>query len=464
MSTSSLLTRPSPTRGPLTVHAQNPRYFADSSGTAVLLAGSHTWATLQEAGPVDPPEPFDWEGWIEFMVSHDHNFMRLWTWEHTKGGSWYDGDYFFTPVAWKRNGPGLANDGKPKFDLTQFDQNWFSRLRERAVDSRDHGIYIAVMLFQGWSGGDKPYEPLGPNPWHGHPFNANNNINAVDGSSPGGEGQEWVHTLRNPDVVRLQEAYVRQVIDTVNDLDNVLYEIGNEHEGTPAHTAWQYHMINYIHEYELAKPVQHPVLMTSPWPNPDNRILFASPAEAVSPMHWMGRDSHHWPDNPPAAYLGKVVIADTDHLWGVGGTYDWVWRTFTRGHNLLYMDPYRYLHMDPVNPDGDESARLALGRAASLARRIDLSEMTPRPDLASTSYALAAEGRDYLIYDPHGSPTKTAGEARIYVDMTGAEGVFNIAWHHPVEDRTITGGSITGGSITRLRKPDHGHWVVRIWR
>ena len=464
MAMSSDLGRPSPTRGPLTVHAGNPRYFADSSGRAVLLAGSHTWATLQEAGPVDPPEPFDWAGWVEFMVGHDHNFMRLWTWEHAKGGSWYDGDYFFTPVAWKRTGPGLAKDGKPKFDLTQFDEDWFSRLRERAVDSRDHGIYIAVMLFQGWSGGDKHYEPLGPNPWHGHPFNAQNNINGVNGSSPDGEGREWVHTLRNPDVVRLQEAYVREVIDTVNDLDNVLYEIGNEHEGSPAHTAWQYHMINYIHEYELTKPAQHPVLMTSPWPNPDNRILFASPAEAVSPMHWMGRDSDHWPDDPPAAHLGKVVIADTDHLWGVGGTFDWVWRTFTRGHNLLYMDPYRYLHMDPVNPDGDEGARLALGRAASLSRRVDLGEMIPRPDLASTGFALAAEGRDYLIYDPYGSPAKTAGEARIYVDMTGAEGVFRVDWHHPVEDRSIKGDDITGGGIARLRKPDPGRWVARVWR
>ena len=22
------------------------------------------------AGPEDPPEPFDWKGWLEFMVSH----------------------------------------------------------------------------------------------------------------------------------------------------------------------------------------------------------------------------------------------------------------------------------------------------------------------------------------------------------------------------------------------------------
>jgi hypothetical protein len=456
--------RQAATRGPLTVHPRNPRYFADSTGRAILLAGSHTWASLQEAGPQDPPEPFDWKGWLEFMVSHDHNFMRLWTWENAKGGSWYDGDYYFTPIAWKRTGPGPANDGKPKFDLTQYDEEWFTRLRDRAVESRDNGIYIAVMLFQGWSGGDKNYEPLGPNPWHGHPFNAHNNVNGVDGSSPDGEGREWVHTLRNPDVVRLQEAYVRQVIDTVNDLDNVMFEIGNEHDGSPAHTAWQYHMINYVHEYELTKPVQHPVLLTSPWPNPDNKMLFASAAEAVSPMHWNGRDTDHWPDDPPAGYLGKVVVADTDHIWGVGGTYDWVWRTFTRGHNLLYMDPYGYLHMDPVNPDGDAGARQALGRAASLSRVIDLAEMVPRPELASTGYALARERHDYLIYDPYGAPGGTAGEKQVLVDLTGAEGTFRVDWHHPVEDRVISGQDVAGGGVVRLREPDQGRWVARVWR
>jgi hypothetical protein len=32
--------------------------------------------------------------------------------------------------------------------------------------------------------------------------------------------------------VAIQEAYVKKVIDTVNDLDNVLYEISNESRGS----------------------------------------------------------------------------------------------------------------------------------------------------------------------------------------------------------------------------------------
>ena len=35
------------------------------------------------------------------------------------------------------------------------------------------------------------------------------------------------------------QAYVRKVVDTVNDLDNVLYEISNESTGSTANTNWQ---------------------------------------------------------------------------------------------------------------------------------------------------------------------------------------------------------------------------------
>lgn len=47
---------------------------------------------------------------------------------------------------------------------------------------------------------------------------------------------------------------------TVNDLDNVFYEISNENH--PPSTQWQYHMIRLIHDYERSKAKQHPVGMT----------------------------------------------------------------------------------------------------------------------------------------------------------------------------------------------------------
>ena len=82
-----------------------------------------------------------------------------------------------------------------------------------------------VMLFQGWSIESKRMDG---NPWLGHPFHKNNNINGVDGD-PNGDKQGYeVHTLNVPAVTKHQENYVRKIVDTLNDLDNVLYEISNE--------------------------------------------------------------------------------------------------------------------------------------------------------------------------------------------------------------------------------------------
>src|SRR5688572_29177714 len=48
-----------PVRGTLRVHKDNPRYFADDTGRAVYLTGSHTWSNLMDRGASDPPPVFD---------------------------------------------------------------------------------------------------------------------------------------------------------------------------------------------------------------------------------------------------------------------------------------------------------------------------------------------------------------------------------------------------------------------
>ena len=64
-------------RGPLRANPANPRYFIDDGGRAVFLTGSHTWANLQDSG-LAPAPIFDWQGYLNMMQAHNHNFMRLW--------------------------------------------------------------------------------------------------------------------------------------------------------------------------------------------------------------------------------------------------------------------------------------------------------------------------------------------------------------------------------------------------
>ena len=97
-------------------------------------------------------------------------------------------------------------------------------------------------------------------------------------------------------------------------------------------------------------------------------------------------------DNPPAADGRKVVIADTDHLCGICGNRAWVWKSFMRGENPIFMDQYDNSYnleggdYDPNNPN-DVSLRRNMGYTRVYATRMNLAAMTPRGDLSSTGYA-----------------------------------------------------------------------------
>src|SRR6185295_8427445 len=116
---------------------------------------------------------------------------------------------------------------------------------------------VSVMLFQGWSIDN--IGRGGGNPWLSHPYNGANNINGVNGDINGDNQGPETHTLGNP-ANTYQKTLVRKYIDTLNDLDNVLWEITNEDNVDS--TAWQYDMINYIKQYEAGKPARHPVGMS----------------------------------------------------------------------------------------------------------------------------------------------------------------------------------------------------------
>lgn len=324
---------------PLRIHPDNPRYFMDGDGRAVYLTGSHHWDVL-----VDNAErpPFDFEGYLGRLTAWGHNFIRLWAQE-----AWL---HEVRPTPWPRTGPGRALDGGLRFDLSRFDPVYFDRLRQRAARAGERGFYVAVMLFNGWSIHDNGEG----NPWFRHPFNRLNNVNGIDGDPDArGEGFD-VHTLRLPAITRLQEAYARKVVDTVGDLDHVLWEISNESPGESRD--WQYHLIRHLKALS-----RHPVGMTACFPRGRNEDLFRSPADWISPNRKGG-----YLKDPPPADGSKVVLLDTDHLWGIGGNADWIWKSFLRGYHPIYMDP---LDDDPVR----EAARRAMGETLRLAKQADLA-------------------------------------------------------------------------------------------
>ena len=412
-----------PAAGPLRICTANPRYFTDRSGRAIYLTGVHTWYNLQDLGISNPPPRFDFTGYLDLLERHHHNFIRLWRWEFPH---WTGKDqqrlFYCEPHPWRRTGPGEALDGRWKFDLQKFDDSYFERLRARTEAAGKRGVYVSIMLFEGWG------LRFVPNGEKAHPFFPANNINHTETELKEGFKGIELFTLNSPRLTALQEAYVRKVIDTVNDLDNVLYEIANESDFST--TEWQYHMIGFIKRCEATKPKQHPVGMTSIGYGVDDlERLLKSPADWISP----NPDHFNYKTNPPPADGTKIIIPDTDHLWGVGGDVAWVWKSFLRGNNPIYMDPVNASSVWEPMPANAEEVRKNLGYARGFAQRIDLARTKPDTELASTGFCLANPGIEYLIYQPTpGEPFTVALKA----------GSYRYEWFDPQKGTVAGEGSL----------------------
>jgi len=437
-----------PTSGPLRVHPRNPRWLADRTGRAVFLTGSHTWANRQERGVEGKTPDFDYTGYLDFLERHGHNFIRLWAWEHAQWMQFVGRDVpvRYAPLPWPRTGPGKALDGKPKFDLTKLNGAYFRRLRDRVAAARGRGLYVGVMLFQGFSLAKTRGDKAKGNAWHGHPFHRANNVNGIDGNPSGDDTGNEVHTLKIPAVTRLQEAYVRKTIETVGDLDNVLWEIGNEcHRGS---AKWQHHMIRFIRTVEAKRPKQHLIGMTGA--PIGTKELLASPADWISPP------GKQWLTHPPAGDGRKIVVVDTDHCQPWDHDPSWPWKCLLRGHHFILMDHYMDFRIgSPAEPDPKwDVTRGAMGAAARLAARVDLAAMVPMDKLASSGYCLASPGTAYLVYLPTGGT--------VTVDLSGANCMLTLQWIDPRTGRTHLGRPFLGGRRRLFAPPFRGDALLLI--
>ena len=457
--------------GPLVVSARNPRYFTpaagEHAGRAVYLTGSHIWNNLQDglgpgAAAPDEPERLDFDAYLRFLTARGHNFIRLWRWEQIRSQA-AGGDYHLnmTPQPWVRTGPGSAKDGRPRFDLERWEPAFFDRLRSRAIAAGEAGIYVGVMLFDGWA------LHLSPAPDHieGHPFHALNNVNGIAATS--------IDDLQvlplDPRIEQLQATYIHHVVDVLHDLPNVLWEVANESSGdgsAPAEfaeflgldrlpswgdsTAWQYWVIDVVKEHEAGRGYDaHPIGMTMQFPVADqtrvNEPLLRSRAEWISPGyddeifadggHPMapGSPPSRWFADPPVTDAAKVIVTDTDHYAPGQGDALWAWKSFLRGHHPILMDFGLIGGLAAPDPSFEafEPARWAMGDTRRYAERVDLIAMTPDVTAASTGYALVNPGVEYLVLETDGRPFTVALPP----------GTYEVDWFG-VASRTDTGGDL----------------------
>ncbi len=410
---------------PLVSNGINPRYLADSSGKAVYLAGTYLDHDQIELGLAD------FAAYLDFLQQQKHNFTRLWAWQQTPLAAKSPS----LTLAYERTGPELALDGGPKFDLLRLNQDYFDQLRARVVQAAERGVYVSVVLFQTSYGQTKQNQLQS---WSANPFNRDNNVNGIDGdTNRDGIGDE-AFTLTIPAITTQQEAYIRKIVDTLNDLDNVLYEISGE--GPLGSSAWQHHVIDYIKTYESTQLKQHPVGV-SYLSGTSTTDIFNSPAD------WIALYGASL--NPPLAVGNKVLFFEVNPtLVGDGSSPQSVWKSFARGLNPIYKEP------DSLNVGVSESLHAAIGQSLTYSQFLNLSAMTPSNTVCSSGYCLVNPGAEYLIYMPSGG--------QISVDLSGTSQKFLANWFNPATGETVSGNSVSGGGQVTLTSPFKRETVLHL--
>ncbi len=183
------------------------------------------------------------------------------------------------------------------------------------------------------------------------------------------------------------------------------------------------------------------------------KLLFDSPADWISPNRDRAAGNDYLHDPPPADGT-KMILSDTDHLGGIVGDSAWVWKSFCRGINPIFMDPYNNRVLGKGSPDEWDAVRQSLGQTRRLAERVDLARMMPTKDIASTKYCLAQPGVAYIVYLPD--------DCEATVDLAAAKGAFVAELLHPVNGTLTSLGTIEGGAKRTFRAPFGGGAVLHL--
>lgn len=472
--------------GPLRVLDANPIYFTPDGTTPVVLTGPHTWANLQDFGG-DSPQ-FDWRAYLDEVIDAGSNCIRLWTWP----GALDDAQKGLDPHPWPQ-------DDNRIFDVRLFEAEFFERLHGRVREAGDRGVYVIVMFMQFYSSFEDGWPLL--------PSKRSNNVNDVDDRLiNAGDGQ----------VTGFEQDYAQEIVDRLNDLDNVIWEVGNEipqdwtvdGQTWTEFIAWQTNFINALRSYESAQPKQHVVGVNTGYGTGGATMeqLLQTGADYIA---LISADVQYVPP-PWTAFFNRPVLADSDHLKEPLNTsspearVDYVWFSFVRGYHPIDMQaiqvrlPGSQYENEPWNNLDNPSlppSRQAMGAVQKVAAEAPLGSMKPlfaddetfalpranqnltppllgRSDEADLAREIeAADGDLYFVLadeDPT-SPYYIAYSqgGTITLDLSGISGSLWWKTVSPTSGDTTSGPvSVEGGSGSQaFQPPSSGEaWVLVVSR
>jgi len=417
---------------PLRLHPENPHYFLFRARPTVLItSGEHYGAVLN----LD----FDYVRYLDEIQARGLNLTRTFSGVYREiPGSFGITGNTLAPLPnryispWARSSTPGYFDGGAKFDLSKWDEAYFTRLKDFLAQASKRGIVVELSLFC-------PMYDDGL--WKANPMNAANNVNGV-----GDLKKDDVHTVKNGRLLEFQVAVVKKLVTEANPFDNVYFEICNEPYFGGVTLEWQRRIADAILEAEAALPRKH--LIAQNIANGSCKIQEPNPAVSIFNFHYCSP-----PDAVAMNYGLKRVIADDET--GFKGSADVPYRPdawdFLLAGGAVYSNlDYSFTRdnfdgtAEPKAPGGGgRNLRQQLAILKKFVEGFDFIRMTPDNSVIkggvpekATARALVEPGKQYAVF--------VRGAAKVDLVLDLPAGPYKAEWVS-----TLT------GAVEKTEKFDH---------
>jgi len=426
---------------PISLHPVNPHYFLFRGEPTVLIGSTEHYGAVLNLD-------FNYITYLDELAARNLNVTRTFSGIYvepqgafgiTKNTLAPDSGRFICPWA-RSDQPGYANGGN-KFDLSRWDEAYFSRLKDFIAAAGVRNIVVELDLFSNF------YDTL---QWKLSPLYVENNINQIGNLLD----HKGVLSLSHPELLDIQEKMVKKIVGELKDFDNLYYEVCNEpyFGDLDALEAWEQYMTAVIANAEKDFPRKH--LISQNIANGAQKIENPNPLVSVFNFHYA---------KPPVAVamnfpLNRVIGDNETGFNGIedatyrkeawyfmlagGGLFNHLDYSFTVGHETGdFVIP-------PAQPGGGGiELRKQLQILKEVLEEYDFTRMAPADSIIKNIVqehqvkVLSRNGEQYLIYltregkDPLScavSPELPEGDYSCeWIDTrTGERTAFDLTAHH----------------------------------
>ena len=454
----------------LRAHASNSRWLTNDNRKAIYLTGiSGNWTTFAgfqdtDSDAMHPPDNFDAPTAFAAEAAAGRNFLRLWVLGQT---AWVEANNHwripisqmpFCQTSSRSDSSSGVSITVGIYDLTCFNEAYFTRLRARVLAALNTGMSAVSVMLQPSVGHFYGGQISG----FSNPFllpNNVNNINCDTGEGPANvngnceELQTLLSGVNGANILAIQDAYARKVIDTLNDIDSIIWEITNESAngtswGTLNSLAWTNHMTDLVHTYEATGGRKAHLVWMSPYPETTAANMFSNTHADITSPYCEGSSPVNWDTNPtanPGGTTSSIRFIDSDHAgYNQAGEHcgvevsGWPWKLFTRGYHPIFLDGRE-------SEEVRATIKSQMAQTLRYANRMNLEAMVPETAtiIFSSGYGLSEACSEYLMFQPSAATDS--------IDLSScADQSFSVEYLDPETGAVTTDTDVNGGQSRRF--------------